>query len=80
MKMGRPKIRNNVYKVTAEITPNEKSITQVRQHYPAHYFVAISEDHAKEKALWHICETWIDRQYISGVLFDVQLVMQDVIV
>ena len=78
--MRKPKISNNVYKVTAEITPNEKSITQVRQHYPAHYFVAISEDHAKEKALWHITETWIDKQYIFGILFDIQLAMQDVII
>jgi hypothetical protein len=71
---------NNVYKISAEITPNEKSITQVRQHYPEHYFVALGEDHAKEKALWHISETWLDKQYISDVLFDVQIVLQDVIV
>jgi hypothetical protein len=77
--MRKPK-SNNVYKISAEITPNGKAITQVRQHYPEHYFVAISEDHAESKALWHIHETWLDRQYISGVLFDVQLVMQDVIV
>jgi hypothetical protein len=70
----------NVYRISAKIIPNEKSIKKSIGFFPETYFVANTKQEAEDKATDYIDNFWDSLEFIERIDFDTELLIQDLII